>query len=115
MAQSGDSDPGDFHRLRRQGAQPVFDIVAIAATLANLHSGNGLRVLFDWSDVESWPFRAPPPAAIRAWNSRAPVVSRAAIIHNQKWDRHAALLSALIRVRNGQARSFHVPDHGAAI
>jgi hypothetical protein len=102
--------------LRREGPQAQFDIVAIAAELARVKSGGAtLRILFEWSQISAWSFEAPSPAAIQAWNASAPAVSRAAIVHGQKWTRHAAVLSALMRVGDTQVRSFHPRDHTAAI
>ena len=102
--------------LRRHGAQPPFDIAAIATELAQGQGDDApLCALLDWSQVSSWPFQAPSSAAIRAWNLTVPPVLRAAIIHDQKWDKHAAVLSALMRVRDGQVRSFHSIDHEKAV
>jgi hypothetical protein len=44
----------------RQGAQPEFDVSAGAKELAQLQAGTArLYVLFDWTTVESWPFKSP--------------------------------------------------------
>jgi hypothetical protein len=105
-----------FSVLRRQGAQPNLDIAAIAAELAHSRSGDAaLRILLEWSQVSSWPFEAPSAAAVRAWNRAAPLISRVAIVHDQKWNRHAAILSALMRVGNAQVRSFPPPYYEKAI
>ena len=113
---SSDLGYSAFRVLRRHGAQPALDVAAIASELTQcLGSDAELRPLFDWSEVTLWPFRAPSAAAIRAWELTAPSVSRAAIIHDQRWDRHAAVLSALLRVRNVQVRSFDPPDHVEAV
>jgi hypothetical protein len=105
-----------FLALRRQGAQPKFDIVAIASELARLHTaGEALHVFFDWSQVSSWPFAAPSAAAIREWNKAAPLIARAAFVHDPKWNRHAAILAALLRVSDAEARSFRCVDAEKAI
>jgi hypothetical protein len=112
------SDSGDraFRVLHRHGAQPALDIAAIASELAQCQSGGAaFRAMFDWSEVTSWPFQAPSATAVRFWNATAPIVSRAAIIHDSKWDRHAAVLSALLRVRDVQVRSFHLGDQDRAV
>jgi hypothetical protein len=114
----GTSQPGDraFFVLRRQGAQPKLDIAAIARELAHsISGGTAVRLLFDWSQVSSWPFEAPSAAAVQAWNETAPPISRAAFVHDQKWNRHAAILSALMRVGHAQVRSFRPPDYDNAI
>ena len=105
-----------FLALRRQGAQPKFDIVAIASELARLHTAaEALRVFFDWSQVTSWQYAAPSAAAIREWNKAAPVIARAAFVHEPKWNRHAAILAALLRVSDAEARSFRRVDTEKAI
>ncbi len=105
-----------FVVVRREGAQPKFDIAAIASELARLQTDDAaLRVLFNWSLVDRWPFEAPSAAAIRHWNNSAPTIKRAAFVHDPKWNRHAAIVSALVRIHNAEARSFHPPDHDRAI
>jgi hypothetical protein len=113
MSHSGDRAP---LVLRRQGAQSKFDIVAIASELQRAEAAEAaLRILFDWSQVTSWPFEAPPAAAIEAWNKTAPSISRAAVVHSQKWYRQAAVLSALMRLRNAQVKSFQPSDTDKAL
>jgi hypothetical protein len=98
------------------GAQATFDIVAIADELARQPMDAAApRVLFDWSQLESWPFAAPTMAATQAWNKTAPPIARAALVHDRKWDRHAAVLSALLRIGGAEARSFRLSDAEKAI
>jgi hypothetical protein len=105
-----------FFVLRRQGAQSKFDIAAFASDLANLQTGDApLRILFDWLKVDSWPFEAPSAAAVQVWNKTAPAIKRAAFVHDHKWNRHAAMLAALMRVSNAEARSFRPPNADRAI
>ncbi len=104
-----------FLVLEQHGAQTKFDVVSIAAELARLRSGAALRILFDWSQVRSWQYAAPSAAAIREWRKTAPAISRAAFVHDPKWNRHAAMLSALLRVGKAQARSFPPSDLDRAI
>ena len=113
----GTSQPGDraFLVLPRQCAQPKLDIAAIARELAHSQSGDAtLRILFEWSQVSSWPFEAPSAAAVQAWHETAPPISRAAFVHDQKWNRHAAILSALMRLGHAQVRSFRPSDYDRA-
>jgi len=93
-----------------------FDIVAIADELTHRASGaGGMRVLFDWSQLKSWPFAAPSAMDSHEWNKAALPIRRAALLHDRKWDRHAAVLSALLRIRGAQARSFRLSDRDNAI
>jgi hypothetical protein len=105
-----------FFTLRWSGVQPKLDIAAIAAELANSPSREAMTLLlFEWSKISSWPFEAPTTTAIQAWYTTAPAFSRVAFVHDPKWNRHVAILSALIRVSNGQARSFYPPDYDRAV
>jgi SpoIIAA-like len=114
MATPAPEDRG-FCVLRRQGAQPIFDIAAFADQLARSQSDEvPLRILLDWSLIESWPFEVPSPAAIRSWGIIGPSIKRAAIVHARKWNRHAALLSALLRLGGVEVRSFPQRDHSNA-
>jgi len=105
-----------FFVLRRQGAQPMLDIMAIAGELAQFEScDRARRILFDWSGVDCWPFKAPSAAAILAWHKTTPLIGRAAFVHHQKLYRHAALLAAVLRVRDAEAWSFRPSDYDRAI
>jgi len=102
--------------MRRRGTQPKLDIMAIARELAQFQAGDAsLKVLFDWSELGSWPFAAPSLATVQAWKETIPPISRAAIVHDPKWTRHAALLAALLRVRHAAVRSFLPSDYDDAI
>jgi hypothetical protein len=105
-----------FVTLVVSGPIPCFDIQSIATDLGRAsNSCSQMRVFFDWSKVESWPFEAPSPIAIAAWRRAAPSIMRAAFLHVHKWDRHAALLSALLRSANAEVRSFRPIDRDLAI
>jgi SpoIIAA-like len=93
--------------LRREGPQPKFDLAAIAKEIARGQANaEPPRVLFDWSGVTVWPFEAPAVTAIRYWYSLAPRITRAALIHDERWDRHASMLSALMRAVAAEVKSF---------
>ena len=105
-----------FLVVRPVGAQAKFDTAAIADELArHASAAGGTRVLFDWSQLTSWPFAAPSMADTQEWNKAALPVARAALVHDRKWDRHAAVLSALLRVGGAEARSFRLSDRDKAI
>jgi SpoIIAA-like len=102
--------------MRWRGPQPKLDIMVIARELAFFRTHDAvLDVLFDWSKVDAWPFEGPPLATVRAWKETVPSISRAAIVHDPKWTRHAALLAALLRVRQAGVRSFLPSDFDNAI
>ena len=102
--------------MRRRGPQPKLDIMIVARELAHFRTNDApLDVLFDWSKVDGWPFEGPSLATVRAWMETVPSISRAAIVHDPKWTRHAALFAALLRVRHSAARSFLPSDLDDAI
>ena len=90
--------------------------MAIARELAQFQAGNAsLKVLFDWSEVNSWPFAGPSLATVQTWKETVSSISRAAIVHDPKWTRHAALIAALLRACNAAVRSFLPSDYDDAI
>jgi len=102
--------------MRQSGPQPKLDIIVIARELARFRTAYApLDILFDWSKVDAWPFEGPSLAAVRSWKETVPSISRAAIVHDPKWTRHAALLAALFRVRQAVVRSFLPSDFDDAI
>jgi hypothetical protein len=94
------------------GNQARLDIVAMAKDLTialreREPLGNELsRVLFDCSEVTSWPYQAPPQKSLQHWKKTVPQIFRAAFVHHRRWDRHVALLAALLRSANAEVRSF---------
>lgn len=102
--------------LHRRGVHRAFDITAIASELAKLRTGERLsRILFDWSQLRSWPFEPPSAASVRVWNLTAPAIARVAFVHDPKWSRHAAVISALLRAGNAEIRSFRPCERESAI
>jgi hypothetical protein len=102
--------------MRRGGPQPKLDIMVIAHELARFRTDDApLEILFDWSKVDAWPFEGPSLATVRTWKETVPPISRAAIVHDPKWTRHAALLAALFRVHHAVVRSFLPSDFDDAI
>jgi hypothetical protein len=105
-----------FLVLHPRGAQTTLDIMAIAGELAHSERCDRARlVLFDWSGIDCWPFKAPSTAEILAWHKTTPLIARAAFVHHQRLYRHAALLAALLRVRDTEASSFRPCDYDKAI
>jgi hypothetical protein len=113
MGNSAQTDRASFV-LRRAGVQREFDIVAIAAELAD-SIGNSPRVLFECSQISSWPFRSSTMADIQAWYNTAPAISRVAFVHDRRWNMHVAILAALFRLSKGQVKSFRPADYDSAI
>jgi hypothetical protein len=84
--------------VRRAGAKPWFDIFEIANELAYCRTDDqGLIVLFDWTHIAAWKETAPP-------------IDCAAFVHSPKFNRHVAILSALLRMHGAKVRSFRDID-----
>jgi hypothetical protein len=102
--------PG-YPTLRLQGAQPPFDVGALAEEITSRLSGDApWRILLDWSLVKSWPFEAPSSATVTRWNGLVPRIQRVAIVHAPKWNQHASVLSALLRMSGAEVRSFRLRE-----
>src|ERR1700683_5633758 len=102
--------------MRRGGSQPKLDIMVIARELARFRTDDApVDSICDWWKVDACPCERPSLATVRAWKETVPPISRAAIVHDPKWTRHAALLAALLRVRHAVGRSFLPSDFGDAI
>jgi hypothetical protein len=101
---------GVFFTMCQVGPQAKLDIVAIAWELSLLAEEHAYdeppRILFDWSAVTSWSYEASSRKNLRLWKETIPRISRAAFIHDRRWDRQAALLAALLRSANTEALSF---------
>jgi SpoIIAA-like len=106
-----------FFLTRRQvGDEARFDVAAMARELTPAlqecasPSNDPPRVLFDWSGVTSWPYKASSQKDIEFWQKTVPQIFRAAFVHARRWDSQAALLAALLRAANAEVRSFS-PAH----
>jgi len=101
-----------FLTRRQAGDQAPFDVAAIALELTlalqelALPNSEPPRVLFDWSAVTSWPYKATSQEGIQFWQKNVPQIFRAAFVHARRWDSQAALLAALLRSTNAEVRSF---------
>ena len=101
-----------FLTRRQAGDLARFDVAAIARELTlSLQarappSNEPPRVLFDWSGVTSWPYKASSQKDIEFWKETVPQISRVAFVHTRRWDSQAALLAALLRSANAEVRSF---------
>jgi hypothetical protein len=93
--------------LVRRGHQRRFDIATIARGLERRHRGQWpLRIMFDWSELRSWPFSPPSDEGLDAWRRAIPPISHAAIVRDRKWNRHAAILGALFWIGDTRVECF---------
>jgi hypothetical protein len=98
------------------GVQSTSDFLEAADRLSkNVHTYRSSRILFDWSRLQSWPFREAKSASIASWVNVAAQIRRAAIIHERRWNRQAAWVAAIMRLSSTQVRSWHCEERDQAI
>ena len=93
--------------VRFRGRLSVSDLSVFETALLDRHAGQEhIRVLFDWTGIEGWEPGTGEPARWPNWRAMAGPIDRAAIIHEHRWNRQAALLAAMLRINKAQARSW---------
>jgi hypothetical protein len=93
--------------VRFRGRLSVSDLTVFDTALLDRRAGQEhIRVLFDWTGIEGWEPRTREPALWPNWRAMARPIDRAAIIHEHRWNRQAALLAAMLRINKAQARSW---------
>jgi hypothetical protein len=100
--------------VRFRGRLLVSDLSVFETALSDRNAGlEHIRVLFDWTALEEWEPGTRDPARWPNWRAMARPIERAAIIHEHRWNRQAALLAAMLRINKAQARSWlprNLPD-----
>jgi NADPH-dependent ferric siderophore reductase len=100
--------------VRFRGRLSVSDLNVFETALSDRHAGRQhIRVLFDWTGIEGWEPGTGDPARWPNWRDTTRPIERAAIIHERRWNRQAALLAAMLRINKAQARSWlprNLPD-----
>jgi hypothetical protein len=100
--------------VRFRGRLSVSDLSVFDTALLDRHAGHEhIRVLFDWTGVQGWGRGTGDPARWPNWRDMARPINRAAIVHERRWNRQAALLAAMLRINKAQARSWlprNLPD-----
>jgi hypothetical protein len=85
----------------------VSDLSVFETALSDQHTPNEhIRVLFDWTGIQGWEPGTGDPARWPNWRAMARPIDRAAIVHEHRWNRQAALLAAMLRISKAQARSW---------
>ena len=93
--------------VRFRGRLSVSDLTVFETALLDRHAGHArIRVLFDWTGIEGWELGTREPTRWPNWRAMARPIERAAIIHERRWNRQAALLAAMLRINKAQARSW---------
>ena len=102
--------------VRFGGRLSVADLSVLETTLSDRTAGHEhIRLLFDWTGIEEWEPGAGDPALWPNWRDMARPIDRAAIIHEHRWNRQAALLAAMLRINKTQARSWLPRNLSAAL
>ena len=98
---------GSIVTVRFRGRLSVSDLRVFDAALLDRYAAQQhIRVLFDWTGIEGWEPGTGDPALWPNWRAMARPIDRAAIIHERRWNRQAALLAAMLRINKPQARSW---------
>jgi hypothetical protein len=74
-----------------------------------------LKLLFDWSQLESWRFSADTSMSVESWLDVGRSIERAAIVHHHRWNRQAAWLGAALRLAGSQAHSYRLMEFDKAL
>ena len=99
-----------------RGRLSVSDLSVFDTALLDRYAGHEhIRVLFDWTGIEGWEPGTGDPARWPNWRAMARPIDRAAIIHEHRWNRQAALLAAMLRINKAQARSWLPRNLAAAL
>jgi hypothetical protein len=94
--------------LRFSGVQTREDIAgAVGAVIQMCASQDGVRLLFDWSDVQGWTCET-RSLPVSDWVAAAGRIERVAIVHHHRWNRQAAWLAAVLRRGHVDVRSWHL-------
>jgi hypothetical protein len=81
------------------GRLSVSDLSVFDTALLDQYAGHErIRVLFDWTGIEGWEPGTGDPVRWPNWRAMARPIDRAAIIHEHRWNRQAALLAAMLRI-----------------
>jgi hypothetical protein len=85
----------------------VSDLSVFETALPDRHAGHQhIQVLFDWTGIEGWEPGTRQPALWPNWRAMAHPIKRAAVVHERRWNRQAALLAAMLRINQTQVRSW---------
>ena len=102
--------------VRFGGRLSLADLRVLETALSDWQAGHEhIRVLFDWSGINEWEPGTGDPAIWPNWRDMARPTDRAAIIHEHRWNRQAALPAAMLRTNKAQARSWLPRNLSAAL
>jgi hypothetical protein len=92
-----------------RGSQSTSDFMGLPGLIADhCRHEQALRILFDWSKVESWRFSKDASTSVQTWLEVGRSIERAAIVHHHRWNRQAAWLGAALRLADSQVQSYRL-------
>jgi hypothetical protein len=107
MIELASPNGGSIVTVRFRGRLLVSDLTVFETALSNRHAGQEhIRVLFDWTGIERWEPGTGEPARWPNWRAMVCPIDRAAIVHEHRWNKQAALLAAMLRINKAHARSW---------
>lgn len=90
-----------------RGRQLTSEFMEIPVLLADhCRVNQPLKILFNWSELESWRFSADASRCVQTWLEVGRSIERTAIVHHHRWNRQAAWLGAALRLGGSQVRSY---------
>lgn len=97
--------------IRLYGFVSTVEFSALPEFLLNeLDGGLKAKILFDWRSLDNSSLLGWSVVAMEPWIVVVHRIERIAIVHDPGWNRHAALLAALLRRENLNIRSWR-PEH----
>ncbi|RWM81490.1 MAG: hypothetical protein EOR81_05345 [Mesorhizobium sp.] len=99
--------------FRHYGTMTEREFTDLAATVSHCAPHGAVLLLLDWLGIERWAFTAPQTDTLAAWRKAARALQCAAIVHDQRLNRQAAWLGAVLREEGVIVRSWP-PQRAAA-
>ena len=92
--------------FRHYGTMTEREFTDLAETVSHSAPHGAVLLLLDWLGIERWAFTALQTDTLTAWRKVAPAVKCAAIVHDQRSNRQAAWLGAVLRKEGVIVRSW---------
>ena len=98
--------------FRHYGTMTEREFTVLAATVSHSAPHGAVLLRLDWLGIERWAFTTPQADTLAAWRKAARTLQCVAIVHDQRLNRQAAWLGAVLRREGIIVRSW--PPHRAA-
>jgi hypothetical protein len=100
------STPEGVIIVRFRGAVTDREFTELATTIANFGSVVGLLIYFDWLGIGHWALPTSKIDGPTAWRRAGKLIKRAAVVHENRLNRQAAWLGAILRSEGVEVRSW---------